>query len=140
VTIEQIVHLIKLDKELTSRIEFITEFDPNIPKLSFDQEAIKQVLWNLIINSISALRSKGYIKISVNVINDGVVIKIEDNGIGISKKKIKNIFNQFYSLKKNGVGMGLSIVKRIIEKHDWNIEVESVYKTGTIFKIIIPLG
>lgn len=140
VSIIQIIHLIKLDKKLASRIEFITEFDPDVPKFLFDQEAIKQVLWNLIINSISAIRTKGFVKISVNKSGKNIIVSIEDNGIGISKKRINNIFNQFYSLKKNGLGMGLSIVKRIIEKHEWSIEINSIYKKGTVFKIIIPLN
>ncbi len=139
-TIEQIIHLIKLDKELADRIEFISEFDSNIPKLLFDQEAIKQVLWNLIINSISAIKRKGFIKISVKMQNGNVIIKIEDNGIGIPENKITKIFNQFYSIKKTGVGMGLSIVKRILDKHDWIIKVESIYRTGTTFIIKIPIN
>ena len=69
-------------------------------------------------------------------------IQIEDNGIGIAKEELKNIFEMFYrgtgSRREMGHGLGLAIVKTIIQSHNWEIEAESDAGKGTVFTITIP--
>jgi signal transduction histidine kinase len=138
-TIEETIILLKLDKNISDRIQFVTEFERDVPQLLFDSEAIKQVIWNLIINSISAIKDKGIIRISAKKNDTAVLMEIEDSGRGISDKKLEKIFDQFYSLEGKGTGLGLAIVRNIIDKHNWTIDVKSNLGTGTIFTVQIPI-
>jgi signal transduction histidine kinase len=138
-TIEDTVVLFKLDKKISDRIKFTTKFESNIPDLLYDKESIKQVFWNLLINSVSAIKGKGTINISVKTNKSFVNIDIKDNGIGIPENKINKIFEQFYTIKSQGTGIGLAIVRRIIDMHDWNIQVKSMFGSWTKFLIQAPI-
>jgi len=138
-TIEDTVVLFKLDKKISDRIKFTTKFESNIPDLLYDKESIKQVFWNLLINSVSAIKGKGTINISVKTNKCFVNIDIKDNGIGIPENKINKIFEQFYTIKSQGTGIGLAIVRRIIDMHDWNIQVKSMFGSWTKFLIQAPI-
>ena len=138
-TIKETIVLFKLDKNISDRIKFTTEFEKDIPLLLFDREAIKQIIWNMLINSISAIEDKGVIRISARKRETVVLMEIEDTGIGISGQKLKKIFDQFYTLEGKGTGLGLAIVRNIIDKHDWIIDVKSELGKGTIFTVRIPI-
>ena len=137
-SIEETLTLLKTDKKISSEIEFKTKFT-DIPPILFDRNSIKQVIWNLIINSIEAIPAEGLIEISTLKNNKHIEIKISDNGKGISPEDVGKIFEPFYTLKSEGTGLGLAIVRRIIERHEWTIHVESELGKGTIFNILIPV-
>ena len=90
-------------------------------------------------NSVEVISSEGIVEIKTERIEDCVQISIRDNGTGIDPEKLKKIFEPFYSLKAKGAGLGLSIVRRIIEQHNWTIGVESELGKGTVFTICVPL-
>jgi signal transduction histidine kinase len=71
-------------------------------------------------------------------VNDVFLIEIKDNGSGIAEENKKKIFDLYYSTKKDGNGLGLSITQKIISQHDGTIEIENNYPAGSIFKIKIP--
>lgn len=104
-----------------------------------DREAIRQVFTNLIINSIKYGKEGGMTKVSFYDMETEILTEISDNGIGIEEKHIKHVFDRFYrvdssrSRKQGGSGLGLSIVKHIIEAHDQNINVRSTYHVGSTF-------
>ncbi len=105
-----------------------------------DMERIQQVLTNLIVNSIKYGREKGTTEVSIeNLIKNKVIVRITDNGEGIAKTNISRIFERFYrvdksgSRKEGGSGLGLSIVKHIIEAHDEKIYIESELGVGSEF-------
>lgn len=109
-----------------------------------DKERIQQVLTNLIVNSIKYGSEKGTTEVSVeNLIKNKVIIRITDNGEGISKTHIPRLFERFYrvdksgSRKAGGSGLGLSIVKHIIEAHQENIYVESEFGVGSEFSFTL---
>ena len=107
-----------------------------------DKAKIRQVLINLINNSFK-FTEKGYIKMTLNEIDSKAIILIEDTGIGIKKDKIAYLFNKFYTANEygdatNGAGLGLNIVKNIIDMHKGNITVQSEINKGTKIKIEIP--
>jgi len=137
-SIEETLTLLKTDKKISSEIEFKTSF-ADIPPILFDKNLIKQVIWNLLINSIEAIPAKGLIEISTQKNNNHIEIIISDNGKGISAEDLGKIFEPFYSLKSEGTGLGLAIVRRIIERHEWTIHVDSEVGKGTMFLIGIPL-
>jgi len=109
-----------------------------------DKERIQQVLANLIINSIKYGSEKGTTEISIeNLIKNKVIVRVTDNGEGIEKKHLPRLFERFYrvdksgSRKEGGSGLGLSIVKHIIEAHDEKIYVESEYGVGSEFSFTL---
>lgn len=109
-----------------------------------DKERIQQVLANLIINSIKYGRQKGTTEISIeNLIKNKVIVRVTDNGEGIERSHLPRLFERFYrvdksgSRKEGGSGLGLSIVKHIIEAHDEKIYVESEPGVGSEFSFTL---
>ena len=109
-----------------------------------DQERILQVLTNLIVNSIKYGSDNGYTKVIVEDFNkEKVIVRIIDNGEGIEEEHIPRLFERFYridknrSRKKGGSGLGLSIVKHIIEAHNEQIFVKSKIGEGTEFSFTL---
>ena len=109
-----------------------------------DREKIQQVISNLLVNSIKYGHMDGTTEVSVeNLIKNKVIIRITDNGEGIPGEHIPRIFERFYridksgSRKEGGSGLGLSIVKHIIEAHGEKIYVESVPDVGSEFSFTL---
>lgn len=109
-----------------------------------DKERIQQVITNLVVNSIKYGKKEGTTEISIeNLIKNKVIVRVTDNGEGISKENIPRLFERFYrvdksgSRKEGGSGLGLSIVKHIIEAHGEKIYVESVYGVGSEFSFTL---
>ena len=109
-----------------------------------DSEKIQQVLTNLLVNSLKYGHPNGTTEVSVeNLIKNKVIIRVTDNGEGIPKQHISRLFERFYrvdqsgSRKEGGSGLGLSIVKHIIEAHDEKIYVESEVDVGSEFSFTL---
>jgi two-component system phosphate regulon sensor histidine kinase PhoR len=109
-----------------------------------DKDRIQQVLVNLIVNSIKYGSEKGTTEVSIeNLIKNKVIVRVTDNGEGIAKVHIPRLFERFYrvdksgSRKEGGSGLGLSIVKHIIEAHNEKIYVESEYNVGSEFSFTL---
>jgi signal transduction histidine kinase len=109
-------------------------------KIKSDRGLLQQVFINIINNAIEAVKTGGIINIKYQSLDENfVIIKIQDNGKGISEKDLNHIFEPFYSTKKEyGTGLGLSITYGIIKKLGGNIQVESVINEGTTFLITLP--
>ena len=112
-----------------------------------DKERIQQVLTNLIINSLKYSVEKGSIEISVNKLNkDKLIVDVTDNGEGIEEKHLPRIFERFYRIDKTrnrklgGSGLGLSIVKHIIQAHGERIFVESKFGVGSKFSFTLEVS
>ncbi len=122
----------------------LKEVEINLSDLDFniicDKNWTKEALTNIIKNAIEHLDTEGYLEIKGedNPLYQAIIIK--DNGQGIKKEDIKNIFKRFYTTNasKNSVGIGLNIAKLIFERQNAKIEVESVPNEFTTFKIIFP--
>ncbi|MDM5220043.1 HAMP domain-containing sensor histidine kinase [Peribacillus sp. NJ11] len=129
-----------LEKEL--------ELDISLEKVSIfaDEDLMSQVWTNLIHNAIKFTQHHGRITIRLQQIDDQASITISDNGIGISETDQFHIFERFYKAdlarerSKSGSGLGLSIVKRIIEMHEGTISVKSELEKGTTFTILLPIS
>lgn len=108
-----------------------------------DRESIKQVLINLIENALKYSNEGGRIKVSFYDMDQNYLVEISDNGIGIDEDDLKRIFERFYrttkarNLKQSGSGLGLSIVKHIIEAHNQTINVRSTPNVGSTFAFTI---
>ncbi len=104
-----------------------------------DYNRLKQVLINIIKNSIEAMENNGIMEIKARKKKNNIIISIKDNGSGMDKDTIDNLFIPFYSKKNYGHGLGLCISKEIIEKHNGIIEYTSVQNKYTIAKILLPI-
>lgn len=124
----QFVSLAK--KEEHSRVKVEKHFEPNLPLVPLDESLCEQAFVNLIQNAFDAMaNSDGTLRLSARPAkcaeHDGVEVRIEDTGPGIPQKLREQIFNPFVTTKKTGVGLGLSIVSRIVDGHHGTIRVES---------------
>ncbi|MDH7528947.1 MAG: ATP-binding protein, partial [Ignavibacteria bacterium] len=108
-------------------------------KVVLDKSQLKQVFINLIENSLDAIEKEGLISIHVYQENEKLNIIFKDNGKGIEPNKLKKIFDPYFTTKKKGSGIGLSIVHKIITEHNGNIFVQSKLNEGTSFYIKLPL-
>lgn len=109
-----------------------------------DQEKIEQVVVNLIVNSIKYGKEKGSTEVSIeDLVNNKIIVRVTDNGEGIESQNIPRLFERFYRVDKSGSrseggsGLGLSIVKHIIEAHEEKIYVESQIKKGSEFSFTL---
>lgn len=113
--------------------------------IACDPEKIERIMLNLISNAIKFTKDGGKITVDVNKNDTEVVIIVEDTGIGIPKDKISDIFNRFVQVDKSltrsheGSGIGLSLVKSLVELHDGTISVESELDKGSRFRLCIPI-
>jgi two-component system, NtrC family, nitrogen regulation sensor histidine kinase NtrY len=106
--------------------------------LEADTNLIEQVLINLVVNSIEAVKDREDARIVLSASrasNDKVVIKVADNGVGMPEEVQDKIFIPFFSTKKNGSGIGLSLCKQIMMLHKGNIQIQSIEGTGTSFTL-----
>lgn len=105
---------------------------------------MRQVLENLINNAIKYNRPGGWIEINAQPDNQHIIVRIEDNGIGIPFEEQPNLFERFYRVKTaetediQGTGLGLAIVKSVVEKHKGRVWVESLPGEGSVFAFIVP--
>lgn len=131
--------------QLPSEISINVEVPENI-EINLDPKRIRQVLINLILNSIEAMKEGGGITIKAwkGIENDVKMFyfQVQDTGHGISKQDLNKIFDPFFTTRDvgRGSGLGLSISHGIIEQHGGSIEVDSVPEKGTKFKVILPLN
>lgn len=135
---EQLFILLKKEiEEKNIKIEF--EVEPENLQIHADEKLIEQVLINLIKNAIEAGKEKDDFEIRINAIGASGKVKIEvtDNGSGIPEEIIDNIFVPFYTTKKEGSGIGLSLSRQILRKHSGNLEVISAEGEGATFIITL---
>ena len=132
-------------KAAKKKISLMFDMDYKQPILvKGDEERIQQVLTNLVVNSIKYGHQNGTTEISIErLIKNKVIVRVTDNGEGIGKEHLPRLFERFYrvdksgSRKEGGSGLGLSIVKHIIEAHDEKIYVESEENVGSEFSFTL---
>ncbi len=107
-------------------------------EIFMDQDLIHRVLMNIIMNAIQAMENGGTLSVTTAESKGGYNITVQDTGSGISPDNIKKIFNPFFTTKEKGSGLGLPIVRKIIEGHNGTIDIESVEGEGTKVVIYLP--
>ena len=144
----EIINDIILSKEYVSKEKKI-RIENNIDKklvLNVDQLQFRELFDNLITNAIKFTSENGLIKIDAKPCKESIVFSVSDNGIGMTKKQIDHVFDEFYKVDSSrhelgSTGLGLPICKRIVEKHGGRIWVESPGKgKGSTFFVEIPFG
>lgn len=130
--------------ELTSpkkRVAIVMQLDPEIPPIMGDEERLEEVFLNLFLNAIQAVTPKGKIVVQSRPIpsKNLVEINIIDNGPGIAKNQRDKIFAPFFTTKKEGMGLGLSISLKNVHHHNGNIYVQHGKGGGTKFSVRLPV-
>lgn len=135
--IMKVVNLIQTEALMQNK-QIIVETD-KLPKITGDENSLKQVLLNVLRNAMESLVENGKVHIRSKMDDRYVYIIIQDNGCGISKERLSKIGEPFYSTKEKGTGLGLMTSINIIEEHNGKIEIESEEGRGTTVKILLPI-
>lgn len=136
--IEEAVSFIKHELENRDIIVDVTVAD-DMPLVSVDANQIKQALFNIMKNALQAMPSGGILTINAFHDDKSAGISFKDTGVGISAEDLSAIFESYRTTKKEGTGLGLMIVQRIVREHGGEIEVESKPGAGTTFTVLLPL-
>ncbi len=130
------------DRWPEAKVEVERRYGATLPKVPLDKELCEQVFTNLVLNAYEAMAEGGKLKVAASPANSdgrrGVEIKIEDTGPGIPPELREQIFNPFFTTKKGGVGLGLSIVSKIVDDHRGWIRVATEPGKGACFRIFFP--
>lgn len=133
--------LLLLKNRYKSHVEIIKNYDKALPKIECFPGKLNQVFMNIISNAIDAIKKKGTISITTQKINDDVMVKIKDNGEGISEEARSKIFDPFFTTKTvgKGTGLGMAISFGIIQEHGGKINVLSKQGEGTEIIVYLPI-
>ncbi|MFP4658460.1 MAG: sensor histidine kinase, partial [Desulfonatronovibrionaceae bacterium] len=137
--------LVEEFRQSHSDIRWELEFKSTVPGFNFDREALKRAFMNLLLNAAEELsRSKSQGEIHIRVFHDRPVqkvsVEIMDNGPGLSFEERSRVFEPYYSRKKIGTGLGLTIVKSIISDHHGYVRVKANDPQGSIFVVELPIA
>lgn len=123
-----------IDRIHLKKIKLVKEYSENVPTVMLDTEKIKTAFLNLFINAVEAMEEgKGILTVRTLNTANRCIIEVEDNGSGISKENLENLFVPFFSRKSKGMGLGLTAAQNIIISHKGTIDVESTVGKGTKF-------
>jgi len=130
-----------LDRIELKSIVVHKEYCHGAATIRVDAQEVKMALLNIIINAAEAMKkSKGILQLRTAVVGNTCMVEIEDNGIGMRKKDLSSIFDPFFTLKKNGMGIGLVTVSKMLRMQGAQLTVKSKLKKGTVFTIHFPLA
>lgn len=123
-----------------SNISINLQLDLDIPTVYCDYDQIKQVIINIVLNSVDAMLycETKIIKIMTRYDAENIYFIVEDTGVGMTEEQTRRIFDPFYTTKEHGTGLGLSVCYTIIENHQGKIKVISGINKGTVFEISLP--
>jgi signal transduction histidine kinase len=113
-------------------------YSPDIRPVLLDAELVERVIYNLLLNAAQASPPQGTVTVKTRPIDGTVEIAVIDRGAGIDPKDLESIFNPFFTTKRDGVGLGLAIVSKIVDEHDGRIVVESNPGEGSVFRVYLP--
>ncbi|MBU3090308.1 PAS domain-containing sensor histidine kinase [Clostridium gasigenes] len=146
--IVKIVEDITMSVSEFARLKYLDlEFYSNTNKkiIACDPDKIERIILNLLSNSIKFTKQQGKISVNVTSEEDSIMISVKDSGVGIKKENLDSIFERFIQVNKSltreneGSGIGLSLVKLLVEMHDGSISVNSEYEKGSEFIIKLPV-
>jgi signal transduction histidine kinase len=127
-----------IDRINLNQIELQKNYEAELPRILLDSDKIKIAFLNIIINSIEAMiPGKGKLVIKILHKDGTVVVEITDNGKGIAKEDITKLFDPFFTVKQNAMGLGLTSTKNILNSHGAEIDVKSEIGAGTTFYIYL---
>ena len=129
-----------LEREIRDRDILVEqELGQNLPPSLVDRAQLKQAFYNVVKNALQAMRAGGILRVRTEATDTHVAVSFIDTGHGIAPQQIGRIFEPYYTTKKQGSGLGLMIVQRIVREHGGTIDIESDPGRGTTFRIKLPV-
>jgi two-component system sensor histidine kinase HydH len=142
--IEDVLFLARRDSLCDDRVEFSIRIEPELPPVPVDRDRLQQVLWNLVRNSLEAMKGKGCIVIEVaRQAQDGIpgiLIRVADDGPGIPAEDREQVFEPFFTRKTRGSGLGLALVHAAAKAHGGSIRLREAAPAGCCFDLWLPLA
>jgi len=141
-----ITEVVDLYRVQANTVELKLLLDPLLPSISADRIRIRQILNNLVTNSLEALEGRAHarVEIETHAAEDGpkqvAAIVVTDNGPGFHRELIGTVFDPYVTSKPKGTGLGLAIVKKIVEEHGGRIEADNQRTGGARVRILLPVG
>ena len=126
-----------------NKVSVQTQFADGLPFIQGDRAQLQQVMLNLIINAVEAMTemSEGSRQLLIGTrkeASDELLVTVQDSGPGLSPGRLDNLFDAFYTTKPDGMGMGLSICRSIVEAHGGRLWVSANVPRGAMFQITVP--
>ena len=137
--LQEVIALVRADADARG-IRLGLTLPPDLPAARLDRDAIKRVFLNLVLNGLEAMPGGGMLTISASALRDSLLLTVGDTGDGIPADLLPKIFEPYVTTKTKGVGLGLSIARRIVEAHGGRIGVESQPGSGSRFTITLPVA
>lgn len=135
---DEILPLIEPEAK-ANNVRVIVEIPPGLPQVNGDASMLRQAFLNLSINACQAMTGGGTLRLTASAQPRGrVEVRVEDTGVGIPPENLGKIFDLYFTTKERGSGIGLSMVFRIIQMHDGDVEVQSTPGRGTTFRVLLP--
>ena len=138
--VTQVAALVGEQRARAPELSVETRVDPDVPRFAFDPDQLAQVLWNVALNAIEAMKGRGRLLIHGRREGGEAVIEVADTGPGVPPEDLRRIFEPFYSQRPGGTGLGLPIARRIVIAHGGRIDVDSVVGRGTRVLIRLPVA
>ena len=120
-------------------IQVRTSLSDGLPLVHGDAEQLEQVLLNLLLNAVQAMPEGGVVDIGASWADGSLEVSVSDTGPGIPKESRANLFEPFFTTKANGIGLGLSLAKKVVEQHRGSIALKDRHGAGTTVAIRLPL-
>ncbi|MHC4586867.1 MAG: two-component system sensor histidine kinase NtrB [Planctomycetota bacterium] len=137
-TLDDTLNMLRLH-HLAKSCQIRTELAKDLPPTTGVKDQLAQVFLNLGLNALEAMSNGGCLTISTSGDGEKIIVSFEDTGGGMKKEVYSKMFTPFFTTKKNGLGLGLSIVHNIISAHGGRISVKSEPGTGTLIRITLPI-
>jgi signal transduction histidine kinase len=136
---EEILHILQHDTDWAPEVRVTTQFPVDLPPLAADEHQLRQVLWNVLVNSLQAMEGHGELHLTAAVQDGQVVLTLADTGPGLSPDELARAFEPFFTTRTEGSGLGLPIVRQIVEDHGGMIRMESEVGKGATVTIAWPV-
>jgi signal transduction histidine kinase/uncharacterized membrane protein affecting hemolysin expression len=136
--IDEILPVIQPEAQ-KNNVRVVVDLPAALPDVNGDASMLRQAFMNLAINACQAMPQGGALRVSAAAVGRGrVEVRVEDTGVGIAPANLGKIFDLYFTTKDHGTGIGLSMVYRIVQLHDGDIEVQSTPGRGTTFRVLLP--
>ena len=136
--IDEILPIIETEAS-KNNVKVTIDAPPSVPAVNGDSAMLRQAFLNLAINACQAMPNGGSLRLKAGPSSRArVEVIVQDTGVGIAPEHLSKIFNLYFTTKERGTGIGLSMVYRIIQMHDGEVEVQSTPGRGTTFRVLLP--
>jgi signal transduction histidine kinase len=143
--LKKVIEILKVQAEAKNQ-KLELSLPPSLPSVMADQRNLEEVFLNLLSNGIKYTGPGGWVRVQARAAGSYLCVQVSDNGMGIAPEDLPHIFDKFYRVKNaqtrkiTGTGLGLPIVKQIVEAHLGMVEVESQPAVGSEFRVYLPLA